>query len=147
MDLDSLSINDRGQVAFLGGLQVGVGGVTEDDDLGIWAEDIAGVLQLVIRTGSELEVAPNDFRLLTGLELLGASTKVGSGFNDFGQLAFIAKFSDGSSGIFISNHVAVPEPATLLLAMVAALTAHFARFPFSTARQHSIDLGHCRKSY
>jgi hypothetical protein len=124
MDLDSLSINDRGQVAFLGGLQVGVGGVTESDNSGIWAEDAKGVLQLVVRTGSELEVTPNVFRVITGLDLLGAAAKIGSGFNDLGQIAFIANFSDGSSGIFVSNRVAVPEPDSLLLVILLALAAY-----------------------
>jgi hypothetical protein len=123
MDLDSLSINDRGQVAFLGGLQNGDGGVTQNDSRGIWAEDVTGVLRVVIRTGSELEVAPNDFRLLTGLNLLGTSSKVGSGFNNLGQVAFIANFADGSSGIFVSNQIAIPEPATQVLALVAAFAA------------------------
>jgi hypothetical protein len=124
MDLDSLSINDRGQVAFLGGLQVGEGGVTENDNLGIWAEDATGVLQLVVRTGSELEVAPNVFRVVTELDLLGAAAKIGSGFNDFGQIAFIANFSDGSSGIFVSNRVAVPEPDSSQLVIVLALAVY-----------------------
>ena len=120
MDLDSLNINDRGQVAFLGGLLIGEG-ITENDNLGIWAEDATGVLQLVVRTGSELEVAPNVFRFVTGLDLLGAAAKIGSGFNDLGQIAFIANFSDGSSGIFVSNRVAVPEPDSSLLVIVLAL--------------------------
>jgi hypothetical protein len=124
MDLDSLGINARGQVAFLADLQIGEGGVTENDDLGIWAEDADGVLQLVVRTGSELEVAPNDFRVLSDLDLLGATAKLGQGFNDLGQVAFIAKFSDGSSGIFISNRVAVPEPDSSRLALVLIFAAY-----------------------
>ncbi len=33
-----------------------------------------------------------------------------------GQLAFSASFTDGSSGVFVSNRVAVPEPSALALA-------------------------------
>jgi hypothetical protein len=36
------------------------------------------------------------------------------------QLAFRASFTDGSSGVFVSNRVAVPEPSSLLLAALAA---------------------------
>jgi hypothetical protein len=139
MDLDSLSINDRGQVAFLAGLQTGKGDVSDNDNLGIWAEDSAGVLQLVVRTGSELEVAPNVFRVLTGLDLLGATTKIGNGFNDVGQVAFIANFSDGSSGIFVSNRVAVPEPDTLMLALVAALAIYAMKTHFRSAN-HNLNI-------
>lgn len=37
-------INDQGRVAFGGGLRTGSGGVTEDNNDGIWATDITGVL-------------------------------------------------------------------------------------------------------
>ena len=43
-----------------------------------------------------------------------------SGFNNLGQLAFAATFTDFSRGIFVSNRVAVPEPSSLLLAALAA---------------------------
>ncbi|MEZ6072461.1 MAG: PEP-CTERM sorting domain-containing protein [Pirellulales bacterium] len=41
-------------------------------------------------------------------------------FNDRGQVAFGATFTDGTSGIFVSNAVAVPEPASLMLFAVGA---------------------------
>lgn len=120
-NLDSLNMNSRGRVAFLAELQVGEGGVTKDNNYGIWAEDASGVLRLVVRTGTELEVAPNDFRALAGIDLLGDTTTVGSGFNDLGQVAFIAKFSDGTSGILLSNLVAVAEPDSSLLILLASV--------------------------
>ena len=43
-----------------------------------------------------------------------------SGLNNLRQLAFRAQFTDGSSGLFVSNRVAIPEPSSLLLAALAA---------------------------
>jgi hypothetical protein len=42
-----------------------------------------------------------------------------SGFNDLGQISFVAFFTDGTSGVFVSRAVAVPEPSTLVAACVA----------------------------
>ena len=76
-------------------------------------------MQLIARRGDLLEVAPGDFRTISGLNLVngfsldsgtGNSDGRPSGFNNLGQLAFQASFTDGSSGIFVSNLVAVPEP-------------------------------------
>jgi hypothetical protein len=60
---------------------------------GIWATDRNGLLRLIVRKGDPVEVA----------------------FNDRGQLAFGAGFTDGSSGIFISDLVAIPEPVSFAL--------------------------------
>ena len=79
------------------------------NDLGIWATDPNGLLQLIARTGDEMEVAPSDFRTITSFSFRGGSgTEDGraSSFNDRGQLAFLAAFADGSAGVFVSNLVA-----------------------------------------
>jgi len=49
-----------------------------------------------------------------------------SAFNNLGQLAFAARFTDGSSGIFVSNAVAVPEPPSFSAILVGTpcLTFH-----------------------
>jgi len=41
-----------------------------------------------------------------------------SGLNSRGQIAFWARFNDGTQGIFVSDRVAVPEPSTLGLIVV-----------------------------
>jgi hypothetical protein len=42
----------------------------------------------------------------------------GSGLNDLGQIAFVAAFTDGTQGVFVSNRATVPEPGALgLIAM------------------------------
>ena len=59
---------------------------------------------------------------VSGLFPAGTGNEDGrpSSFNDSGQLTFGALFTDGTSGVFVSNLVAVPEPsATVLLALGA----------------------------
>jgi hypothetical protein len=118
----AVELNDAGQIAFQAKLTDG----TNSFGIGIWATDRAGALQLIARTGDLLEVAPGDFRTIGGLlfglyEPTGNSDGRGSGFNNSGQLAFWASFTDGTSGIFVSNRVAVPEPSTLLLGAITLL--------------------------
>jgi hypothetical protein len=104
-----LVLNDAGQVAFT-------------NPNGLWATDRAGELQLIARTGDLLEVAPGDFRTIR-LPFFDPSNGISTGnsdgrpsfFNNRGQLAFAATFTDGSSGIFVSNRVAIPEPSTCAL--------------------------------
>jgi hypothetical protein len=80
-------------------------GLTPLNDNGLWAQDQFGVLQLIVREGDLLEVNEGDFRKITRL---GAN--LGLGINDFGQVAFAAEFADGTSGVFVSNRFAIPEP-------------------------------------
>ncbi|MCI0335644.1 MAG: hypothetical protein L0228_20740 [Planctomycetes bacterium] len=96
--------------------------VDSTNDGGIWTTDLSGTLHLIVREGDLLEVAPSDFRRIASLDFIGGTGNgdgLPSGFNDLGQLAFHARFTDGSSGIFVSNAVAVPEPAHFILAFIA----------------------------
>jgi hypothetical protein len=116
------SLNDAGQTAIWATLTGN--GVDSTNGRGIWATDRTGVLQLIARTGDPLEVAPGDFRTLSAISFVantGNSDGRPSAFNNLGQLAFFARFTDGSAGIFVSNRVAVPEPSSLLLAALAAI--------------------------
>jgi len=118
-------LNARGQAAFLTALA----GPNVDDtnDQGIFAENIDGKLQLVARKGDLLDVSDNsllpELRQISSLFALVSTTgnEDGgpSGFNDMGQLAFSARFTDGSRGIFVSNLVVVPEPSSILLYLIA----------------------------
>jgi hypothetical protein len=99
-------LNDAGQVATR--QRVAGAGVDSTNDLGIWATDRTGALQLIVRKGDELEVAPGDRRTISELTLVGASgnsSGFNSGFNNLGQLAFWASFADGTQGVFLSNEV------------------------------------------
>ena len=118
-------LNATGQIAFVGQLQSGAGGVSLASDLGIWAQDRDGVLQMIVREGDLVDVDDGpgtDFRTVTGFSLFypwrGTGNQDGrpSAFNDLGQLAFLASFTDRSSGIFVSSLAAIPEPASVVLA-------------------------------
>ena len=110
------ALNNAGQIAFAASLTGS--GVDSMNDRGIWATDHTGALQLIARTGDLLEVAPANFRTIRELYFVaGASNSDGrpSGFNNFGQLAFWARFTDGTEGVFVSNRVIIAEPASLAL--------------------------------
>ncbi|WP_442481585.1 DUF7453 family protein [Aeoliella sp. SH292] len=123
------AINNAGQVAFHAELSA----TPSNRNSGIWATDRHGNLQLIVREGDMLDVSdvgePADFRTISTLSFHaggGGGTASGSGFNDNGQLAFRARFTDGTRGIFVSNAVAIPEPATvaILLLGITAIGVH-----------------------
>jgi len=129
VNFDSLSspvLNGAGQTAFRAGL-TGTG-VDGNNDEGIFAEDLLGVLTLIAREGDLLDVDDGigiDLRTISTIGFSGATGNEdgrASGFNDLGQLVFSASFTDGTSGIFVSNLVAVPEPASLTLLALGGLS-------------------------
>ena len=116
-------LNNEGQAAFRGFL---TGPGEDNNTAGIWAENLQGVLTLIARGGDLLDADDGpgtDFRTINNLSLSSASDAYGpvNGFNDLGQLAFTASFTDGTSGVFVSNLVAVPEPACWVLMVVGVL--------------------------
>lgn len=101
--------------------------------MGLWATDPHGILKLIAREGDPLQVGPNDVRTISTLQFVthsGNGDGRNSAFNDKGQIAFSAYFTDGSSGIFVSNLVAVPEPAAILSLTITVICN-------MTARRHS----------
>ena len=118
-----LVLNSRGQLAFTANLfiprQLGrdgpfvgnpEGGVNSSNNSGLWATDLSGALRLIAREGDVLQIGPNDFRTVASLGFTGSTGNgdgLASGFNDRGEIAFAASFSDGSSGIFVSDSVSV----------------------------------------
>lgn len=119
-------INQRGQTAFLAGLKGDR--VNDDNDRAIVAVDSTGNLRVVAREGRSLEVAPGDVRRIKSLAFPGAGTfdfkeapvqTLNSGFNDLGELIFIANFVDGTSGVFISRIASLPEPSGLVLVLTS----------------------------
>jgi hypothetical protein len=98
------SINDRGEVVFVNELTGP--NVTTANDRSIWFVDAAGNFTLVAREGDAFAVARDDSRVLSFFTTRsGSGDEAGSfsGFNDRGQIAFHATFTDGSSGIFVAS--------------------------------------------
>ncbi len=141
-------LNAIGQFAFIGQLSQpivardgtvigGGGGVDSTNARGIWATNVHGALTLVAREGDLLEVGPGDFRRISSFHF-AVGTGIGdgrqSGFNDRGQVAFAAFFSDGSSGVFVSDIVAVPEPDAFTLSTLLSLVIVAAQRKMLTAR-------------
>ena len=129
------AFNAAGQVAFSASLGVAANDPSFNLPQGIWAEDRSGALQLIALEGQMFDV--NDDPLIEDLRVIGNLAFTGgsgnedglpSGFNDLGQLAFFAEFTDGSSGVFVSNAaVAIPEPGLASLLMLAATVAGLRR--------------------
>ncbi len=121
-------LNNHGQVAF--------GARLFESGEGIWATDRSGVLQLIVRNGSTIEVAPGDVRTVVAVGFLhqefddessGLQDGRNAAFNNRGGVAFTAFFEDGTSGIFVSSIVAVPEPAMTLQTAIIVLAAMIQR--------------------
>jgi hypothetical protein len=98
------ALNSAGQLAFTATL-TGTD-VTTMNDRGIWAQGLDGNLRLVAREGVSLEVSPGVSRTIADLHFTGGgNTEDGRriGFNDNGEVAFLATFTDGTSGLFVSD--------------------------------------------
>jgi hypothetical protein len=117
-------LNRNGQIAFAASLTKD----GADVGAGIWATDTRGNLNLIARTGEQLDVDNGpavDLRSISSVSFnrpSGNQDGEPSAFNEFGQLAFFARFTDGSSGVFVSSLVAVPEPcAAYMLAICVSI--------------------------
>lgn len=103
-------LSQSGEVAF------GARLVSSDplNEFGIWVGP-PGAVDLLIRKGDLLEVAPGDFRTVSFVNILGdnaASPRPDgprSGLNALGQLAFLAQFEDGSEGMFLASRLAARD--------------------------------------
>lgn len=120
--LSDPSFNGQGQIAFWATLTDTDGDGT--NNIGLWATDPTGVLQLVVRTGDLFDVSEDPLvQDLRVIDSIGLDTfSIGGGedgmpinFNDAGQLTFRLGFVDGSDGIFVAT---IPEPAALALVLL-----------------------------
>ncbi|WP_428307662.1 DUF7453 family protein [Lacipirellula sp.] len=113
-----LAFNERGQTAFYS--RLAGPGVDSSNNAGIWAQDVNQNLKLIVRLGDMLDVSDDasnpDLRMVSYVDLFGDRKW---SLNDRGQIAFHARFTDGSEGIFVSNAVAIPEPAAAVLLALA----------------------------
>ncbi len=105
------ALNALGHVAFMADLSSG-----DDYRDSLWVATTPNQLNLVVAEGDVLETSDGVFRTVAALDFLGnAGGGDGrrSGFNDAGQVAYYALFTDGYQGVFVTQ---VPEPSTWLLA-------------------------------
>jgi hypothetical protein len=88
---------------------------------------VSCIIRLIVRKGGQIEVAPGDIRTVESFQYADDPDTNGDGspysFNTRGQFAFYANFTDGTSGILISNAAAVPEPSAIGLLLIAAMTS------------------------
>ena len=96
---DQGGATNKGGVIFLGTLNANAAaGVTTSNDLGIWAVDSTGALQLIARTGDVV-----NGKTITGLAFLPAETTVNGQSRSFdqtnGDIVYLATFSDKSTAI------------------------------------------------
>lgn len=128
----TLAFNNAGQVAFYG--------TDSSRNNGLWAQDRAGVLRLIALNGQQIDVDDGpgfDLRTIADVQFVGGAgigSGRGSGFNDLGQIAFFARFTDGTSGVFVSNAAMVPEVPPIVL-IVGALSIFFSTMGRSKQRK------------
>jgi hypothetical protein len=105
-DFGSISQSSERQVAVLNGVLTRAG-VDDSYTSGIWAHNRAGDLLLVARDGELLDVS-DDPRVPN---LRRISSLQAGHIDNAGYISFVASFDDGTSGVFVSSVVAIPEPA------------------------------------
>ena len=101
-----LALNAAGQVAFIA--KLGGAGVNESSNTGIWASTPTGELRLIARQG--LYEGDHPFDSINGLFFEGGSGNGDgqrSGFNDRGELAYLATYSSGGNRLIVSDKVAL----------------------------------------
>ncbi|BBO31860.1 DUF7453 family protein [Lacipirellula parvula] len=107
LSFSDLAFNNAGQVAFVATLSGS--GIYEWNDAGIWASTPAGELRLV----AVEEQSWDSFDLFSSLDGLffegGSGNGDGqrSGFNDRGELAYLATYSSGGNRLIVSDKVAL----------------------------------------
>jgi hypothetical protein len=118
---EQVTFNRNGQVAFL---------ARTANANGIWATDAGGSLRLIVATGLTIDLNSGptvDLRTVSAVTMVGGDFYNGgignedgqaSAFNELGQVAFAAQFTDGSSGVFVSDLVMIPVPPTLMLCVL-----------------------------
>jgi hypothetical protein len=116
------SMNTAGQAAFMASQFRQENGIVTDGGFGIWGQDRTGKLQLVASVGQEFEIGLNDSRVIASIAFTsgtGGQDGKPRGFNDAGQVIFGATFTDGSSGVFVSNALTIPEPSSIIIVLLA----------------------------
>ena len=94
--------NEAGPI-FLATLKISAAdGVNASNNLGLWALNGNGVLQLLLRSGEVINVeglGTKKIRTFTALQTAPGANGAAIGYDDFGDVAVIATFTDGSSAL------------------------------------------------
>lgn len=118
-----LGTNSHGQTVFDAFVRDSESG--QLSGFGVWAQDRYGALRAVIFSGQIIDVDDGpglDARVIASYAWSGSGNNqdgLPSGFNDLGQLVLRVRFTDGSTGILVSNAAAVPEPLGLNLSILS----------------------------
>ncbi len=98
-----IAINTRRQTLVSAGL-VGTG-VTAANDYAIWAVDPGGTVQLIMREGSPLSIAPGDTRTVAVIHQrrLGGAAPSSNWFNDAGEFIVDVSFTDSSRMLLVGT--------------------------------------------
>jgi hypothetical protein len=114
------AINEHGQMLIL----TGVAGPDRDwlDDVLLFYDGQSDALHRVAASGDTMAVGEGDERVIDRIHITGGSTSTTFGrpgsLNDEGQFAMHLTFADGTSGVFLGDLNAIPEPGSL--AMISA---------------------------
>lgn len=92
----ALTDGERGPL-FVGTLKPGAGPVDTNNDVGLWAVDSLGEVRLLVR--EQDTVGGKTLKSFSALGAVSASNGVRRSFNNSGQVAFHAYFTDGSQGV------------------------------------------------
>jgi len=95
-----LSLNSKGQVAFQGTLQTGVGGVTSSNNAGIWRDNT-----VVAREGFQASGTPSGALF---------SNFFSPALNSNGQVAYWGALQTGAGGVISSNNAGIWRDNTLV---------------------------------
>ncbi len=106
-DISRPSMNSRGQLLFMADLELGVGGVTEFNDSGVWAQDHEGNVRLVMREGDTIVYGNKE--LVVSSVFFSEDRPI----NNRGEILLTVGFTDMSEAIMLSRAVAIPEPLSV----------------------------------
>ncbi len=108
----SPELNNLGQLAFQATLSGS--GVNASNDKGLYIGSLSGLTQ-VVREGQVIDVDSGPGLDLRTIASIGFSTSRSGSFTDSGFITYTLAFTDDTSGVFVANISAVPEPSTFLL--------------------------------
>jgi hypothetical protein len=103
---NTATINAAGRISFTAVLN-GTDPAAHDS-LGLWAEDQAGNLNLIVRAGQTFHIGPSDDRTVAQIWPSATFNGQPASFNESFTMAFILVFTDGSEAIYTASLLSLP---------------------------------------